>query len=296
MSDVSKKPEENLPTSRPNDFILALTEDLILIPRLEDAVHALGFEALIVDQPTVLGAQGSPVARITALTEPLEGPDAVLVQRLVERRPALILVDLTARSVPWARWIQVLKTSAATRRIPILAFGPHVNREAFQQASDLGADHVLTRGQFHASLVEILRKWVKVPEYEALATSCQGELSETAKKGLDCIKTGDYYDAHEFLEHAWMEAPEHEGTLYRALLQISVAYLHIVRENHAGAVKMMLRVHQWLDPLPNECRRVDVAALRDQLETVSIALGRVGSEGVSSFDRTLLRPIPMCPR
>lgn len=293
MNNGSIKPEKNIATSGRDDFILALTENLIFIPRLEDAARALGFEVLIVDQPAVLGAQGSPVTRVTPLTEPLEGPDAVMVQRLVERRPALILVDLTARSVPWARWIQVLKTSAATRRIPILAFGPHVNKEAFQQANDLGADHVFTRGQLHASLVEILRGWAKIPEYEALATSCQGELSETAKQGLDRLNAGDYYDAHEFLERAWMEASEHEGYIYRALLQISVAYLHIVRENHAGAVKMMLRVHQWLDPLPVVCRRIDVGALQDHLKTLRIALERVGPEGISRFDRTLLQPIPM---
>ncbi|NIS82269.1 MAG: DUF309 domain-containing protein [Anaerolineales bacterium] len=294
MSDGVFEPSRQQ-TEKRKHFILAFTEDLIFVARLEDAARALGFDVLVVDRPHVLGVEGDPAVRTTPLTEPLVGPDAVLVRRLVEQPPALILVDLTLRSIPWARWIQVLKTSAATRRIPILAFGPHVEKEAFLQASDLGADRVLTRGRIHTSIVQILREWVRTPEYEALATACKGELSGLAKEGLDHLNAGEYYDAHEFLERAWMESPEHEGYLYRALLQVSVAYLHIVRENYAGAIKMLLRVYQWLNPLPETCRRIDVRALRDHLQVVRIALEGVGPDGLSRFDRGLLQPIPMCP-
>lgn len=43
------------------------------------------------------------------------------------------------------------------RKIPILAFGPHVAVELFEQARAAGADEVLARGAFDRRLVEILR-------------------------------------------------------------------------------------------------------------------------------------------
>ena len=89
-----------------------------------------------------------------------------------------------------------------------------------------------------------------------------------------------------------MEATGHEGYLYRALLQTTVAYLHVTRKNFAGAQKMMLRVRQWLDPLPEACRGVDVARLRDHLNGLRKALDEVGLESQSNFDPALLRFIP----
>ena len=43
------------------------------------------------------------------------------------------------------------------RKIVILAFGPHVAVELFEQARAAGADEVLARGAFDRRLVEILK-------------------------------------------------------------------------------------------------------------------------------------------
>jgi predicted metal-dependent hydrolase len=59
-----------------------------------------------------------------------------------------------------------------------------------------------------------------------------------------------------------MEAPEEQGYLYRALLQLTVALLHLEFDNTRGAKKMMLHIHQWLDLLPAICRNVNVATLK----------------------------------
>jgi len=42
-------------------------------------------------------------------------------------------------------------------RVHVLAFGPHVATELFQQAREAGADQVLARGAFDRSLAEILQ-------------------------------------------------------------------------------------------------------------------------------------------
>ncbi len=44
------------------------------------------------------------------------------------------------------------------RRVYVLAFGPHVEKELFEQAREAGADEVLPRGAFSKSLPDILTK------------------------------------------------------------------------------------------------------------------------------------------
>lgn len=274
-------------------LIIALTEDLFLVPRLEDVARGLGFQIQIAEKPGDFGAEGLPVERPVPLTEPLDGPDAAFVRYLVEAQPALLLVDTTCRSLPWRRWIQTVKTSAATRRIPIVAFGPHVESATLDDAEKAGADTVVSRGRFQASLAEILQRSARLIDMEGLRRGCERPLSDLAKSGIEHVASGDFYEAHEALESAWMAENEVEGYLYRALLQVAVAYLHAERGNYAGAVKMLLRVRQWLEPLPEQCRGVDVASLRVHLKAFSKALESVGPERLHEFDRSMFKPIPL---
>jgi CheY-like chemotaxis protein len=272
--------------------IVILSEDLFLVPRMEDSIHQLGYNTRLIEHVDGKDLPEVPLKHALALTEPLSGPDAHFIRQLTEWQPALILVDISAQELPWLRWIQVVKTSAATRRIPIVAFGPHISTDALQTAHDMGADQVVTRGKLHTSLPKIIKEWAKTLNHAVLLEACQGSLSKKAEKGIQLIDEGEYYTAHDFLEEAWMEATGHEGYLYRALLQTTVAYLHVTRKNFAGAQKMLLRVRQWLDPLPEVCRGVDVAKLRDHLNGLRKALDEVGFESQSNLDPALLRPVP----
>jgi predicted metal-dependent hydrolase len=242
--------------------ILAFIDDLFLLPRLEDVVRSSGYALELVEKPQDLGIDEVQVERAIPLTEPLEGADAIMVRRISAMRPALILIDANVISLPWARWIQVLKTSAATRRIPILVFGPHVETESLDHARQAGADAVVTRGTFHKRMAALLSQYSLPDRTTALAQACHGTLSAKALLGIQQHNQGEFFQAHELLEEAWMEASEHEGYLYRALLQFTVAYLHLQRGNRRGAEKLMLRIHQWLDPLPEACCGVDVTALK----------------------------------
>jgi predicted metal-dependent hydrolase len=254
---------EPIPMSR---LILAFTEDIMLLPRLQDVAQSHGFKLHVISQAADLGIEGDPRPKTLSLTEPLEGPAALLMRKVSALQPGLILFDLTFTKLPWAAYIQVLKTSAATRRVPILAFGPHVEEQRFEQARKMGADIVISRGSFHKRMAVLFIETCLPDRGPALEQACSGQLSKKARRGIELHNQGEFYEAHELLEHAWMEAPEAEGSLYRALLQFTVAYLHIERGNPRGARKMMLRIHQWLDPLPDACRGVDVSALRSAVK------------------------------
>jgi CheY-like chemotaxis protein len=251
--------------------LLALTNDLFFLPRLEDGAAALGF---VLDRLDLSVSVAEPAARAVPLTEPLEGDEAALVRSVAADPPALILIDLASEGVPWARWIQVLKTSSATRRIPLLAFGPHVEEAALAQARRLGADLVVTRGQLQANLAEILRREARPVDEAAVQAGCGQPASPQARQGIEALRAGRYFEAHEHLERAVLDDPGPDGTVYRTLLHLAVACLHTERGNWRGAQKMLLRMRPWLAQLPEGCRGVDVAALRSALEALQALLDR----------------------
>jgi len=274
-------------------LILAITGDYFLIPRLEDAARSLGFRLEVVQSAADLGAEGPPIPRAIPLTEPLVGPDAAFVRSLVERRPALLLVDTTHDAVPWEHWIQTVKTGSATRRIPVVAFGPHVEAETLQRAVSAGAEEAVSLGKLQASLAEIIQRRARRIDRTALKEACDQPLSKLGTHGLELLNAGEYFEAHEVLEKAWMEAPEWHGYLYRSLLQVAVAYLQVQRANYPGAVKMLLRLRQWLEPLPDRCSGIDIAGLKRNMAEFSAAVEAAGADGVAALDPGLLRQIPV---
>ena len=78
---------------------------------------------------------------------------------------------------------------------------------------------------------------------------------------------------------------------YRSILQIGIALYQIERGNYRGAVKMLLRVRQWLTPLPDVCRGVDVAGLRQNAQTIYAELTNLGEENLGDFNWALIKPV-----
>jgi uncharacterized protein len=273
-------------------YVLALTEDLFLTPRLEDAARAAGFDLQVVARPEDWGAGGEPSPRAVPLTEPLDGPEAVLVRRLVTDRPALILVDLTCTSVPWERWISVIKSGAATRRIPIVAFGPHVAKQDLARAERAGADRTLARGAFLASATDQIQELASRPDAPAIESGCRQPISDQGRHGLELLNRGEFFEAHEVLEHALMAEDGEAGRIYRVLLQLAVAYHHLNDGNRRGAVKLLLRIRPWLDPLPDVCRGIDVAAVRRVVIQLQEALDRLPADAATAPLAENHTPIP----
>jgi hypothetical protein len=83
--------------------------------------------------------------------------------------------------------------------------------------------------------------------------------------------------------------------LYRAILQVGIAYYHITRGNHRGALRMLLRCKQWFLALPDTCQGVNVRQLREDASRVQTALETMETANMGTFDRALLRPVIVIP-
>jgi CheY-like chemotaxis protein len=285
--EVADRPPRHEPP-----LILVLSQDIFFTTRLQDGLWEMGYTVQVVESPEGLGVEGNPADRPVGLTEPLTGADALLIRTLTELHPALMLFDLTAPSLPTIRWIQVIKTSAATRRIPIIAFAPHVREQELKAALQAGADEAVPRGVMQARLPTLVETHARKLDAASFRRACAGGLSELAREGIALHEAGEFFEAHESLEHAWMQESDEAGYLYRSLLQITVAHLHIQRGNYRGATKMLLRVRQWLDPLPSRCRGIDVATLRKQVAALRAGLRRLGPDRRDEIGPLLIPTFP----
>jgi predicted metal-dependent hydrolase len=272
--------------------LLALISDLFFSTQAQSAARALGWEVLLVENAAQVPSQPPLIGRPDVPASSQNGElGHNLVAWVVELAPALILVELASQSLPWEDWIIALKTSPATLRTPVLGFGPHVDARLRERALAAGCDAVITQGQFSNRLAALLQQYARQPDPAAAQAVAEGALSPQARQGLILFNREEYFEAHEELEHAWNAETGPARDLYQGVLQVAVAYLHITRHNYNGAVKMFLRARQWLDPLPDICRGVDVAALRREAASARAALEALGPGRIAEFDSALLKPI-----
>ena len=271
-------------------LIVGFVADLMFTVRIETALSPLGYQMRWVGQAADIAPAGEATPNPQP-GEPLQGQSGALFEQITLWQPALLIFDLGNEAIPWQRWIALLKSSPATRRIPVLCYGAHVDVATLQAARDAGADEVVARSRFASALPELVGRLARRPDTGGIQAACAEPLSELAIKGLEAYNRGAYYDAHEELEFAWKADPGPGRDLYRAILQIAVAYYQIERGNYRGALKMLLRVRQWLEPLSDTCRGVDVAQLRQDTIAVHEALLQLGSDRLTDLDRSLFRPV-----
>lgn len=120
---------------------------------------------------------------------------------------------------------------------------------------------------------------------------CASPLHPHAAQGLRLFNAGKYFEAHEALEVAWLEEKGKVRDLYRGILQVGVAYLHITHGNYNGAIKVHGRSIKWLKDFPPVCRGIHVEALRRDAETALAEVKRLGVERIGEFDLKLLKPV-----
>ncbi|MGE5222754.1 MAG: DUF309 domain-containing protein [Omnitrophica WOR_2 bacterium] len=120
---------------------------------------------------------------------------------------------------------------------------------------------------------------------------CQGSLHPMAERGLELFNTRQYWKAHEALEEAWRAETGQIRHLYRAILQVGVAYFHAQNGNYKGVMKLYRRSQRWLNPYPENCRGIHVQELRLDFEAFMAEVRRLGPERLSELDPSLFKPV-----
>lgn len=227
-----------------------------------------------------LNRQSYTVVRITAFES--------AVDHIVDTYPTLVLVH--GDQSGWQNWVSALKTEQATRRIPLL-----VITTASQPDQPGGVDGYLDPRLPDETILNTIRAHIRVMSpktAEQLACQCDDDLPPLAQQGAERFDQGAYYAQHDIFEALWMTESGPVRELYRAILQVGIAYYHIIHGNHAGGLKMLRRCVQWFAVLPDECQGIDVRQLRDDAARVRAALLALPPDEIEGFDRALLKPVP----
>jgi uncharacterized protein len=78
--------------------------------------------------------------------------------------------------------------------------------------------------------------------------------------GLDLIRRGEYFAAHEVLEDVWRASDPEERDFYQGLVHVAVAWYQAGRGNRVGCERQLEKATRRLAPFAPEHRGVDVAA------------------------------------
>ena len=96
--------------------------------------------------------------------------------------------------------------------------------------------------------------------------------SEELERGLDLIRRGEFFAAHEELELAWRAADEGERDFYQGLVHVAVAWYQAGRGNRVGCERQLEKAERRLAPYAPRQRRVDVARLLRQVRGARAAV------------------------
>jgi predicted metal-dependent hydrolase len=124
------------------------------------------------------------------------------------------------------------------------------------------------------------------------SASDRSGLHPDAISGIDLFDQGEFYEAHEPLEKAWMETAEPERLLYQGILQIGLAYFQISRDNYRGALKMFRRGRKNLTPLGESMLGVNIQQLLEDAQRVEDAIRQLGPDQLAQLDLQLIKKIP----
>ena len=100
---------------------------------------------------------------------------------------------------------------------------------------------------------------------EQSSPALSAEASSRFLKGVELIRAGEYFAAHEELELAWRDAPQPERDFFQGLVHVAVAWYQAGRGNRVGCERQLEKAARRLGPFAPEHCGVDVASLLDQV-------------------------------
>jgi predicted metal-dependent hydrolase len=92
--------------------------------------------------------------------------------------------------------------------------------------------------------------------------------SRHLEEGLELIRRGEFFAAHEELEAAWRAAPADERDFYQGLVHVAVAWYQAGRGRPVATERQLAKAIRRLEPFTPSHRGVAVEPLLAQLREV----------------------------
>ena len=103
-------------------------------------------------------------------------------------------------------------------------------------------------------------------EQDSSALSAEAP-SRFLEKGVELIRAGEYFAAHEELEDAWRAAPQDERDFFQGLVHVAVAWYQAGRGRQIGTERQLAKAIRRLAPYAPAHRGLDLDSLLAQLHS-----------------------------
>ncbi len=70
-------------------------------------------------------------------------------------------------------------------------------------------------------------------------TASLSDLRQRLRAGVELFNRGEYFECHEVLEAAWLEACGADKTFLQGLIQVAVSFYHLRRGNFPGSSRLL---------------------------------------------------------
>lgn len=125
--------------------------------------------------------------------------------------------------------------------------------------------------QPRASKRQLVTRWITVPA--------------NFEQGCDHFNQGRFFECHESFEEVWQEEQGEVRDLYKGLIQIAAAFVHLTRGNFTGAERLLRTALGYLESYRvEEAMGFDVATICRSTEDVHARLIAAGPAAVHTLD------------
>ena len=89
------------------------------------------------------------------------------------------------------------------------------------------------------------------------------------ERGLELMRAGAYFEAHEALEDAWRAAEPAEKDFFQGLVHVTVAWYQAGRDNRVGFERQLEKADRRLAPFAPAHRGVDLERVLAQVRAAA---------------------------
>jgi uncharacterized protein len=101
-------------------------------------------------------------------------------------------------------------------------------------------------------------------------TASFAEVASGYELGVELIRNGKYFEAHEALEDEWRSAAAEERDFLQGLVHVAVAWYHAGRGNRNGCERQLAKATRRLVTYVPSHRGLDVSDLLDQVRAAAV--------------------------
>src|SRR5262245_22422526 len=101
-------------------------------------------------------------------------------------------------------------------------------------------------------------------------TSLQKEL---LREGVEVFNREEFFECHEILEKAWLDACGQQKRFLQGLIQVAVAFHHLKRGNLIGANRLLAAGIEKLSDFSPHQEQLDVGGLLQTIESFQKQIG-----------------------